>query len=77
MCLVHHERSKYINVRFHSIQEYIKDGEVRVVYIQNNVQVTDIFTKVLPMPLFENCKHMLEMMERDLSLNEDVRSSKF
>jgi hypothetical protein len=26
--LVHHERSKHIDVRFHSIREHIKDGEV-------------------------------------------------
>jgi hypothetical protein len=33
---MHHERSKHIDVRFHSIQEHIKNGEVRVVYVQSN-----------------------------------------
>jgi uncharacterized spore protein YtfJ len=64
-------------MRFHSIRKYIKDEEVRVVHVQNNDQVADIFTKALPKPLFENCKQMLGMMkERDLSLREDVKSSK-
>jgi hypothetical protein len=45
--------------------------------VQNNNQTTDIFTKVLPKPLFENCKQMLGMIkERDLSLREYVGSSK-
>jgi transposase-like protein len=53
---VHHERSKHINVRFHSIREYIKDGEVQVVHVQSNDQAADVFTKALSKPLFENCK---------------------
>jgi Reverse transcriptase (RNA-dependent DNA polymerase) len=74
---VHHERSKHIVVRFHSIREHIKDGKVRVIHVQSNDQAADIFTKALPKPLFKNCKQMLEMMkERDLSLREDVESSK-
>jgi hypothetical protein len=77
---VHHERNKHIDVRVHSIREHIKDGEVRVVHVQSNEQAADIFTKVLPKPLFENCKQMFgmmkEMKERDLSLSEDVGSSK-
>jgi hypothetical protein len=45
--------------------------------VQSNDQATDIFTKVLPKSLFENCKQMLGMMtKRDLSLREDVESSK-
>jgi hypothetical protein len=54
--LVHHERSKHIDVRFHSIREYIKDGEVQVVHVQSNEQAADIFTKALSKPLSENCK---------------------
>jgi hypothetical protein len=74
---VHHERSKHIDVMFYSIREHIKDGEVQVVHVQSNEQAADIYTKALPKPLFENCKHMFGMMkERDLSLSEDVRSSK-
>jgi hypothetical protein len=74
---IHQERSKHIDMRFHSIRKYIKDEEVRVVHVQNNDQIADIFTKALPKPLFENCKQMLRMMkERDLILREDVESSK-
>jgi hypothetical protein len=74
---IHHERSNHINVRFNSIQEHIKDGEMRVIYVQSNDQIVDIFTKALLKPLFENCKQMLGMMkELDLILRKDIGSSK-
>jgi hypothetical protein len=45
--------------------------------VQSNDQAADIFTKALSKPLFENCKQLLGMMkERDLSLREDIESSK-
>jgi hypothetical protein len=53
---IHHERSKYIDVRFHSIREHIKNEKVWVVNVQRNDQAAEIFTKALPKPLFENCK---------------------
>jgi hypothetical protein len=77
---VHHEWSKHIDVKFHSIRKHIKDGEVRVARVQSNDQAADIFTKILPKPLFENCKQMLRMIKkRDLSLREMLRvvNSKF
>jgi hypothetical protein len=45
--------------------------------VQSNEQATDIFTKVLPKPLFENYKKIFRMMnERDLSLRNDVGNNK-
>jgi hypothetical protein len=49
---VHHERSKHIDVRFHSIREHIKNEKIRVVHVQSNDQAVDIFTKALPNTLF-------------------------
>jgi hypothetical protein len=60
--LVHHERSKHIDMRFHSIREHIKDGEVRVVHVQSNDQAANIFIKDLSKSLFENYRQMLGMM---------------
>jgi hypothetical protein len=72
---VHHERSKYIDERFYSIWEYIKNEEVWVVYVQSNDQVSEILTNALPKSLFENCKQMIRMKKvRGLGLWEDVRS---
>jgi hypothetical protein len=34
-------------MRFHSIREHIKDGDVRVVHVQSNDQAANIFTKAL------------------------------
>jgi hypothetical protein len=72
---VHHERSKHIDVRYHSIREYIKKNEVRVTHVPSNDQAADIFTKALSRPLFENCRRKLGMMStRDLRLKEDVEN---
>jgi hypothetical protein len=45
---IHHQWSKHIGVKFHSIREHIKDEEVRVVHVQSNDQLVDILTKPLP-----------------------------
>jgi hypothetical protein len=72
---VHHERSKHIDVRYHSIREHIKEKEVRVTHVSSNDQVADIFTKTLSRPLFENCRRKLGMMStRDLRIKEDVEN---
>jgi hypothetical protein len=72
---VHHERSKHIDVHYHSIQEHIKEKKVRVTHVLSNDQVADIFTKALSRVLFENCRRMLEMINtRDLRLKEDVEN---
>jgi hypothetical protein len=72
---VHHERSKHIDVRYHSIREHIKEKEVRVTHVPSNDQVVDIFTKALSRPLVKNCRRKLRMMNtRDLRLKEDVEN---
>jgi hypothetical protein len=51
---LHHERSKHIDVRYHSIREHIKENKVRVTHVPSNDQVADIFTETLSRSLFEN-----------------------
>ena len=60
---VHHERSKHIDVRFHSIREHVKNGEVEMTHVASRDQVADIFTKPLPGELFEKFKKLLGMRE--------------
>ena len=68
---MHHERSKHIDVRFHSIREHVKEGNVRMSHVASRNQVADIFTKPLPKELFENFKMMIGMKDgRCLSLRE-------
>jgi hypothetical protein len=72
---VHHERSKHIDVRYHSIREHIKEKEVRVTHVPSNDQVADIFTKTLLRPLFENCRRKIGMLStQNLRLKEDIEN---
>jgi hypothetical protein len=45
--LVHHERSKHIDVRFYFIREHVKNGDVEMTHVVSRDQVADIFTKPL------------------------------
>lgn len=70
---VNHERSKHIDVRFHFIRDEVKYENVKLVHVASRDQVADIFTKPLPMVLFENCKRMLGMKDgRELILRKGV-----
>ena len=45
--LVHHDRSKHIDTKFHFIRECIEEGKVEVDHIGTTDQLADIFTKAL------------------------------
>ncbi|XP_061357487.1 uncharacterized mitochondrial protein AtMg00810-like [Gastrolobium bilobum] len=66
---VNHERSKHIDVRFHFIQDQVKEGKVELSHVASRDQVGDIFTKPLPTLLFENCKKKMGMKDgRDIKV---------
>jgi hypothetical protein len=44
---VHHDRSKYIDVRFHLIGEYANRGQIEVDFIRTDEQLGDVLTKPL------------------------------
>jgi hypothetical protein len=45
---VFHDRSKYIEIRYHFICEWVQRGVVQLQYISTYDQVADILTKALP-----------------------------
>ena len=45
--LVHHERSKHIDTRFHHIRECIEEGTIKVQHVNTKDQLADILTKSL------------------------------
>ena len=49
-----HSRTKHIDLRFHFIQEAVEDGKIAVSYIPTDENVSDIFTKVLARPKFQD-----------------------
>ncbi|GJZ17380.1 retrovirus-related pol polyprotein from transposon TNT 1-94 [Tanacetum coccineum] len=72
---VNHERSKYINIRFHFIRDHVMEGRVQLVHVPSRDQVADIFTKPLLTVLLENYKRMIGMKDiRELSLRSGVEN---
>jgi hypothetical protein len=45
---VFHDRSKYIEIRYHFIRDWVQRGSVQIQYIPTDEQVADILTKALP-----------------------------
>ncbi|KAK1686504.1 hypothetical protein QYE76_047352 [Lolium multiflorum] len=43
-----HKKLKHIELRFHSIHEYIEDGEVKICKVHTDLNVADPLTKALP-----------------------------
>ncbi|KAK1650515.1 hypothetical protein QYE76_068320 [Lolium multiflorum] len=43
-----HKRLKHIKLRYHSIHEYIEDGEVKICKVHTDLNVADPLTKALP-----------------------------
>ena len=56
--LVHHYRTKHVEIDRHVILEKIKNGIVQIVYISTQHQNAGILTKALPRTIFEesSCK---------------------
>jgi hypothetical protein len=59
--LVFHARTKHIKVDFHFVCERVAQKLLQVRLISFKDQLADIFTKPLPLPLFEECKRNLHM----------------
>jgi len=62
---VHHERSKYIDTRFHFIREHIKEGDVELLHVKTHEQIADIFTKPLKTDVFCYLQKKLGIMKMD------------
>lgn len=52
--LVQHQRTKYIEMDIHFVREKVARGEVQVRHVPSRCQIGDIFTKGLPLILFED-----------------------
>ena len=59
--LVHHSRTKHIEVRHHFIRDHIKSHEIELKFISNEHQLPDIFTKSLAEDRFSYIRRKLGM----------------
>lgn len=58
---VYHERSKYIDTRFHFIRECVEGGSIRVEHIGTHDQLADILTKPLGRLKFHEMREKIGM----------------
>lgn len=65
MCknLVHYDRSKHIDTRFHFIRECVEDGKVLVAHVSTNEQLADIRMKALGRTKFIEIRQKLGVIE--------------
>ena len=60
---VHHSRTKHIAIKYHFIREVEATKEIKLDYCRTEDQITDIFTKALSRPRFEELRAMLGVTE--------------
>jgi hypothetical protein len=58
---VFHACTKHIEVDFHFVRERVAQKLVQIRFIFSKDQLADIFTKPLPLPLFQVCKGHLNL----------------
>nr|GEU68344.1 hypothetical protein [Tanacetum cinerariifolium] len=49
---VQHSRMKHITVRYHFIKEHVEKGTIELYFVKTDYQLADIFTKALPVDIF-------------------------
>jgi histone deacetylase 1/2 len=60
---VFHARTKHIEVDYHFVRERVAQRLLRIKFISSKDQLADIFTKPLPLPLFQGCRRNLNLLD--------------
>jgi hypothetical protein len=61
-----HKNSKHIKRRFHTIRDYVKDGDIKICKVHTDLNVADPLTK--PLPRAKHDQHQESMGVRLLPL---------
>jgi hypothetical protein len=59
---VQHQRTKHIEIDLHFVRDRVALGEAWVVHIPTSSQFADIFTKGLPMTVFQDFQSSLNIV---------------
>jgi hypothetical protein len=60
---VQHQRTKHIEMDIHFVREKVARGQVRVLHVPSRFQIADIFTKGLPLILFQDFRDSLSVRQ--------------
>ncbi|GKA26403.1 retrovirus-related pol polyprotein from transposon TNT 1-94 [Tanacetum coccineum] len=59
---VQHSRTKHIAVRYHFIKEHVEKGTIELYFVKTDYQLADLFTKALPVDIFNYLVRRLGML---------------
>ena len=57
-------RTKHIDIRYHFIREHVSTGSFAILWIPSTLNTANIFTKPLPLPLFQDHRDALGLTSR-------------
>ena len=60
---MYHGRLKYIDIRFHFVQEILDKGDIELQKIHTKLNHADFLTKVVPGVKFAHCKDLLHILQ--------------
>jgi len=60
---IQHQRTKHIKMDIHFVHEKVACGQVRILHIPSCYQIVDIFTKGLPLVLFQDFRDSLSVRQ--------------
>nr|GEX70767.1 ribonuclease H-like domain-containing protein [Tanacetum cinerariifolium] len=69
---VQHQRTKHIEMDIHFVRDLMAAGQFRVLHVPSRYQFADIFTKGLPLALFEEFRSSLSVCVFPLQLRGSV-----
>ncbi|GJX28587.1 ribonuclease H-like domain-containing protein [Tanacetum coccineum] len=58
---VQHQRTKHIEIDIHFVRDLVAAGHIRVLHVPSRYQYADVFTKGLPMVLFDEFRSSLSV----------------
>jgi hypothetical protein len=61
--LVYHDRSKYIDTRFHYIRQCVEEGKIEVEHVGTGDQLADLLTKSLGRAKFQGLRERIGVTE--------------
>ncbi|XP_071740817.1 uncharacterized protein [Rutidosis leptorrhynchoides] len=58
---IQHQRTKHIELDIHFVRDQVARGQVRVLHVPSRYQIADVFTKGLPLVLFDEFRDILHV----------------